>query len=377
MIISKPRMSLGDKIAKLTATVLTANGQHELWYSLPVEYSNWFSTDRCDGFLVGLLLQAMERNEDIVLEGSVSSRLFHNLQNFFIPMMAQAFPNLHRININPKSLLDEPTGGRGVCTGFSGGIDSFAAFIKHYINEPSQGHKISHFLFHNVGSHGSSDPELARKLFKERYEMARPFASEIGIPFIMVDSNLSKIFDIDFIKMHSALNASIPLVLQNQFQRYFYASTYKYLDCSVRGIDDIAHFDPLAFHLLSTEGLECVSTGCEMSRVEKTNMVATYKPSYRYLNVCVDPAYEGQNCSVCFKCSRTILTLELLGMAHLYKNIFDLEKFGKIRLNYVLKLLTYKHGAFEAEIAELYREKSRGVIASAFSLRHWLGKLLH
>lgn len=376
MKISLPRIAIEGEIATLSATIACGKEQSELWYSIPSAHVNWFSTDRCDGFVVGLLFQAMERNEDIVVEGPVSSRLFHNLQNFFIPMMTQAFSNLHRINITTESLLDERADGRGVCTGFSGGIDSFATFIQHYVNESSQGHKITHLLFHNVGSHGSWESANARKLFRQRYKMVLPFAQDIGIPLVMVDSNLNEIFKIDFIKMHSALNTSIPLVLQNQFQRYYYASTYKYADCTVKGIDDISHFDPLALHLFSTEGLDCVSTGCQMSRVEKTNMVATYEPSYRYLNVCVDPAFEGRNCSVCFKCSRTILTLELLGKAPLYKNIFDLEKFDKIRRQYIQRVLAYKTGSFEAEIAELYREKNRGFVAGAFKLRHFLDKLL-
>lgn len=376
MQISLPRISKEAQIAKLSTTVTCGKEQRELWYSIPSEHANWLSTDRCDGFVVGLLFQAMERNEDLVLEGPISSRLFHNLQNFFIPMMAQAFPNLHRINIRPESLLDERADGREVCTGFSGGIDSFATVIQHYVDESSQGYKITHLLFHNVGSHGHWESANTRKLFTQRYQMVLPFAKDIGLPLVMVDSNLSEVFKIDFITMHSALNASIALVLQNKFQRYYYASAYKYADCSVRGIDDIAHFDPLAFHLFSTEGLDCVSTGCQMSRVEKTNMVATYEPSFRYLNVCVDPAFEGRNCSICFKCSRTILTLELLGKAHHYKRIFDLEKFGKIRSHYVQKVLAYNFGSFEAEIAELYREKSRGFVAGAFKLRHLLDKLL-
>ena len=259
--------------------------------------------------------------------------------------------------------------GRGVATGFSGGIDSFATVIQHLVQDSSPDHRVTHFLFHNVGSHAHGKPEDARKLFWQRYEKVQPFAREMGIPVIPVDSNLGEIFPLDFIKMHSALNASIPLVLQNQFQRFYYASTYKYADCGVNRTDDIARFDPVAFHLLSTESLQCVSTGCHLSRVEKTKLVAAYEPSHRYLNVCVDPAFKGQNCSVCFKCSRTLLTLELLGVADRYKDVFDLEKFSRVRSQYLLKVLRYKRGSFEAEIAELFRERGRGIFLGAFWLR--------
>ena len=370
MKISDPIKTAEGNLAKLTTKVICGRDTHKLTYSVPVEYADWFATDRCDGFVVGLLFQAMERKEDIAVEGPLSSLLFHSLQGFYIPMMAQAFPNLHPIKIIPSCLTDEAAGGQGVATGFSGGIDSFATVIQHLVQESSTNFKISHFLFHNVGGHGHGKPEDARKLFWQRYHMVQSFTREVGIPLIPVDSNLPEIFPTDFVKMHSALNASVPLVLQKQFQRYYYASAYRFADCGVNRTDDLAHFDPFAFHLLSTEGLDCVSTGCQMSRVEKTELVAAYKPSHRYLSVCVDPAFEGKNCSICFKCSRTILTLELLGIADRYKDVFDLEKFGKIRNRYRLQVLRYHHGSFEAEIADLFRAKGRGLLHRAFRLRY-------
>ena len=346
--------------AKLSVRVVCGNGSQELFYSVPAEYGHWFATDRCDGVVVGLLLQAMERNENIVTEAPMSSRLWHSLSQFYVPMMARAFPNLRRIEIIPASLTTEVKPAHGVATGFSGGIDSFAAVVRHFVEEKSKTHRISHFLFHNVGSHGDSDPEAEHRLFRQRYEIVQPFAQEVGIAVVPVDSNLAHIFPIDFVRMHSILNASVPLVLQDHFQRFYYASAYKYADCGVSLTDDMAYFDPLAVHLLSTESLDCVSTGCEMSRVEKTALVATYEPSRRYLNVCVDSAFEGRNCSVCFKCRRTMLTLELLGLDHLYGQVFDFGKFAKVRRRYLKEIILHYPHSFEQEIAEtFYASRSR------------------
>ena len=327
---------------------------------MPAAHADWFAADRCDGFVVALLLQAMERNENIVTEAPMSSKLWHSLSQFYIPMMMQAFPNLHRIEIVPAALTTETRPAAGVATGFSGGIDSFAAVVRHFAQEKSPEHCVTHFLFHNIGSHGNKSPEGDRKLFRQRYALVQPFAKEVEIPTVPVDSNLAYVFPIDFMKMHHALNASVLLVLQNQFRRYFYASTYKYVDCRVAPVKDIAYLDPMAVHLLSTEGLDCVSTGSEMSRVEKTKLVAGYEPSHRYLNVCVDPAFEGRNCSVCFKCRRTMLTLELLGLDHLYGQVFDFEKFTKVRRRYLKEIILHYPHSFEQEIAEaFYASRSR------------------
>lgn len=367
--IGELRIREGRDVAVLEAPLRCASLSLDLYYTVPSVHADWLTVDRSDGFVVGLLLQAMALNENIQVAAPMSSRLFHSLQGFFIPMMSRAFPNLHPIRIFPSSLIDGPAPGKGVATGFSGGIDSFASVVQHRAQEESQSHKVSHFLFHNAGSHSTGDHDAARRLFLQRYETLKPFAEEVGIPFVPVDSNVGEVFPVDFIRMHPALNVSIPLVLQNQFQRYYYASTYKYADCGVNRTDDIARFDPLAFHLFSTEGLDCVSTGSQMSRVEKTALVAEFEPSRRYLNVCVDPTFEGRNCSVCFKCCRTLMTLELLGEADAYANVFDLNKFRTVKSKYVRKMLFYKRGSFEAEIAELIRRGDRGTMAQAFRLR--------
>ncbi len=358
--IGKCVLEVGSEDARLTAPITCDDGiTRELWFSLPSKHAEWFSTDRCDGFVVGLILQAMERNENIVTEMPLSAKLWHSLQNYYIPMMTQAFPHLHAINIIPKSLTQERTGSHGVATGFSGGIDSFAAVVKHFVQETTSGFRVTHFLFHNVGAHGNNDPEANRILFKKRYEIVKPFADEIGLPIVPVDSNLSYVFPNDYVKTYSAVNPAVLLVLQNKFHRYFYASGYKYADCSVSPVKDHALLDPMAVHLLSSESLDCVSTGGEMSRVEKTEFVSSYEPSQRYLSVCVNPSFEGSNCSVCFKCRRTMLTLELLGLDHLYRKIFDFEKFSKVRSRYLKEILFPYPQSFEAEIAEeLYAPRS-------------------
>ena len=261
--------------ARLSAKITCADGQpRELWFSLPAAHADWFATDRCDGFVVGLLLQAMERNENIVTEAPMSSRLWHSLSQFYIPMMTQAFPNLHRIEILPAALTTEVKPAGGVATGFSGGIDSFAAVVRHFAQEKSPEHRVTHFLFHNVGSHGTGNAEADRRLFRQRYATVQPFAKEAGIPAVPVDSNLGHVFPMDYVKTYSAVNPAVLLVLQNKFRRYYYASGYKYADCRIAPVKDIAYLDPMAVHLLSTESLDCVATGGEMSRVEKTAFVA-------------------------------------------------------------------------------------------------------
>jgi hypothetical protein len=113
----------------------------------------------------------------------------------------------------------------------------------------------------------------------------------------------------------------------------------------------------MAFHMLSTETLDSISTGGQLSRVEKTKLVAGYEMSRRFLNVCVDPSSEGRNCSTCIKCCRTLLTLDLFGLAERYSEAFDLKRFAQVRQRYIKKeVLRAPKGGFEYEILELARE---------------------
>lgn len=367
ILLSAPRLSIDGDQAKLSVTMKRGTSETEIFYAIPRENADWFALERLDGFLVGILLQAMAENEEIRMESAISSRLYHSLRDFFIPLVAGTYRNLSVISIVPSSLTDARLDGRGVATGFSAGVDSFAAVIQHFLNESSPDHKISHFLFNNVGSHGSE--REGERLFRERLDKVRPFADEIGVPLVAIHSNIPEVLPMDFLTMHSAVNASIPLVLQNQFQRFYYASAYSYADCGVGHSDDFARLDPLALHLLSTESLECVSTGCQMSRVAKTELVASYEPSHRYLSVCVDPRYHGTNCSSCFKCRRTLLTLEMLGLADRYDRVFDLQEFRRHKTRYLFECLRYERASFEAEIAELIRKKRRGPFSTVLRLR--------
>lgn len=352
--IHHPRIQEKNASARLSSILEFDGKSIEMWYELPKEYGHWFSTDRSDGFVVGFILQAMQMQRDIVTQAPISSRLWHNLTHFFIPMMAKAFPNLSVIRIVPSSLIETTTQAAGVAGGFSGGIDSFAATVDHFVNEDTASHRINHFLFHNVGSHGDKDYQKARFLFHQRYEALKQYPHLVNVPYVPVDTNIHEIVPTEFVKTYITLNASVPLVLQNHFRKYFYASSYKYEDCGVNNTDIVGRFDPLAFHMLSTETLDCISTGGQMSRVEKTRLIAGYEMSTRFLNVCVSHASEGRNCSACIKCCRTLLTLELLGKEHLYTNAFDLNKYHLVRRRYIKEsVLTAPPGSFEYEIAEL------------------------
>lgn len=343
---------------RIQSLIEYADQKQYLWYQVDQRYEEYLTTEKLDGFLVGLLLLAMKYGEDIYIDGAISEKLYYNVSNYYMKILTLVMPSLRGVAVNPQR-LDNGTSYRSqgaIVTGFSAGIDSFCTVVDHFFAEPPPSYKLTHFIFNNVGSHGKGEAERTRQLFNQRYELIKGFPKEIGIELVKVDSNLSDLLRMDFVQTHPPRNVSAVLILQKLFGKYYYSSAFKYEDCSIGPTRHISCTESGTMHLLSTETLECISTGSQYSRVEKTEKVAGIEPSYRYLNVCTATDTAGQNCSLCDKCCRTLLTLEMLGDMERYKNIFDLTRYKRIRNFYISNVLSQRYDPFHHEIVEYARQ---------------------
>jgi hypothetical protein len=354
MIINPIEVSASDGTVKIQSLIEYSDKQKYLWYSIPEKYSQYVTTEKLDGFLVGLLLLAMRLGEDIEVKGAVSEKLYFNLTHSYMNIMQIVMPDLKKININTQYLDDGKTAKceGAVVAGFSAGVDSFCTIHDHYFNATSPAYKITHLIFNNVGSHGEFDTKKGRELFNARYDLLKGYPDELGIEFIKIDSNLSDILKWNFEQTHVPRNASTVLLLQKLFSKYYYSSTHQYKDCVIGPHYKISLTNPVAIHLLSTETLECISTGCQYSRVEKTRRVTKVPGANRWLNVCVSPSPDGKNCSICWKCCRTLLTLEILGILEDFEQVFSLEKWKKVKNRYLISALQDKNDLFIKEIRD-------------------------
>jgi hypothetical protein len=148
-------------------------------------------------------------------------------------------------------------------------------------------------------------------------------------------------YTVPFQKSHTIRNASVPLLLQNGIGRFFYASGYGFSSVFIGDAIDISHSDLISLPLSSTSGLELISHGAKYTRVEKTLKVAKYSISYENHNVC-SKGDGTNNCSMCSKCLRTLLTLDIAGLINHYDNIFDIKIYRKKRINNMSRVLISK-----------------------------------
>lgn len=360
MKIYSPQLIESDDEVKIQTKFEYTEGYKTLWYSIDKKYAKYLTTEKSDAFVVGLMLLAMQHNEDIYLEGKMSEILYYNLNNYYIKLLSLSLSYLNEIKIFPESLDNGKSYvcERAVGTGFSGGVDSFSTICQHMLEDIPQSYKITHFLFTNVGSHGEFDTDSAKKLFNDRYNLLKSYPEEVGKDFIKIDSNISEILNMKYTHTHTVRNVSTVLLMQKLFGKYYYSSGFKIDQTKVPVNDKVkdgsmAYFDSISQKYLCTETFSFISTSLQLDRVERTQLVSNYEPTYKYLNTCVQ---DGKNCSICFKCARTILTLELLNKFDNYKNIYNLKAFNKKRNFYLANIIVDKNLNYNQEILKLAKK---------------------
>ena len=125
------------------------------------------------------------------------------------------------------------------------------------------------------------------------------------------------------------------MFLQRGIRRYFLASSghtyrqlWKFLGDGGRP-DAIERVNMMLLPWLSTESLDLVDDGNLFDRSAKTALVADYPPARKYLNVCYGHDTLDTNCSVCPKCARTLLTLDILGRLDDFAGVFDIPRYRR------------------------------------------------
>jgi len=315
-----------------------------LWYEFDAKWEEYLVIEQSDAFVVGLILLALKNNEDIYIEGTISRRLFYGLTNYVIPALDDAKLFDTKINLHSKQLssLHFQLSNKNA-TGISCGIDSLST----YINNESLGESlnIDILTFFNVGSNGDFGGTNARKLFNYRVQEVNKFCEFVDKELLTVDSNLSELLKLNFAATATIRNISVVLCLQKLFSNYYYASGVKY-DSFLLSSDFMGYYDLLVLHGLSTESTHVYSSMTHLTREERTELVGiNHNLTSPFLDVCVSPKENLKNCSKCYKCMITQLTLDVNGMLNDFNKVFDLEIYDKNRDKFLGQILLLKNSS--------------------------------
>lgn len=361
MIINAPRIENRGEKTRCTAIIQSDTQIIPLWFEVDSQHADSLVEDRVDAFVVACLFPAIAAGKNIEAKGLMSPKLHYHINNHLVPILQLYLGANSRIAVISDRLeaLSLPI-GTAVMTGFSGGVDSFSNFYDHSGGRVSKHWQVTHFVYNNVGSHGQFSSAEDEQTFKKRYSVLQQFTEESGIDIIAVNSNMDDLIRLPFERTHTLRNASVALLLQKQVAKFLYASAFDYAHTKIGQCPTLGYLDPVILPLLSTERLECVPNGGQHTRVEKTRHVCEIRASRDLLDVCVRPdkAPSGKiNCSSCWKCLRTAITLSALGKLDEYHRVFDIKTVRLFEGIFLLDAFTSRD-PLQQEVAQLINAAS-------------------
>ncbi len=328
----------------------------DLWYKVPQKFGKYLLPNNSDAFLVGLLFLGLRTGNDIKTTSPVSARLYYNINHYVIPALCLADPELKPVKVIAETYEEDLNVGKIAATGFSCGVDSFAAYTDHL--EEKGSYEIGYFTFFNAGSHGSGG-EKTKEIFRKRLERVKKFAESVNKEVITVDSNISEILQMKFQQTNTLRNISCALLFQKLFKNYYSASKNRF-DYLKLDKYDSQDYDSIMLSLLSTESITFHSAVANLTRLERTQLITRNEKSYGHLDVCTSENRRkgNKNCSDCNKCRRTALTLDLLGKLPLYEKVFDIETYKSKKHSYIAHVIANrKKDQINKDLYELLKEK--------------------
>ncbi|MBR0460008.1 MAG: hypothetical protein IJJ26_12285 [Victivallales bacterium] len=293
-----------------------------LFFTFPCSCEKALVTDISDAFLLALYPICARKDMDLTSDIPASKEFYRKLQalNTFLGHHSQV---LHAIHISAETTEFERKGEQEwrLASG-SLGVDCLHTLYcaEHNPLYP----RPTHLVFNNTGSNEEGGKQQ-KELLQGRIANTQAFCKEYGYQFLFVDSNYKSLFGVRYVHTQLYINSAIAFMLGHEVSVY-YVSSAGHLFQTLDFNHAPGHIDFLLYPFLNTHSLDfCTIEGDWTSRFYKTKDLVSYPPAQKYLNVCFDHA---QNCCICEKCRRTLITLEALDAVDGFAPCFSLKTYA-------------------------------------------------
>lgn len=325
--------------------------------ALDVEEPNWAA--------MALLYPAMLMGEELVIEADLSALLLHNMRNDLMALIRNFEPQTKLIRIDAgQSSRFLSAEGRDVMSGFSAGVDSFATLAIFSDEKLHRDLRLSALGTFHVGALG---PTQGRPdLLEDALAHIQPIAQSKGLKLYGVSCDMDPIFGaakkhgpVGFAKTVGFRNAACGMALQKGVRTYMTAGHRAYGRASYGPAGTTETLDPVFQPLLQTESFRTIPVAAGLSRLEKIKLLVERPDVRKHLNPCViqtdlRPKTGYLNCSRCWKCSTTLLDLEVLGRLDDFRQIFDVDHYKANREILLADLLNISVHEWGDKISEGY-----------------------
>ena len=239
---------------------------------------------RGDSIVAAMLLDAMRQGKNIELPGVMSRRLYWNLDKIQSKYIAM-YPELKRIIVK--------AGVKSEACFFTGGVDSFYTVLKNSGN-------ISQLVYVKGFDIRLKDEEESNMVSGRLKEAT----NVLGKEYVESQTNFRDIVtDVPWTTQFGAALASVALCLPDVDKVYIPSS----------GNFPIHGSHPDVDPLWSTEAVEIIHHGAEVSRLDKVRYISSFHVVMQHLRVCWELP-STYNCGYCEKCVRTLTALYICGV---------------------------------------------------------------
>lgn len=245
------------------------------------------------------LMLAMRRGEPLGVDGPVSARLLASLPAAQETLSAWC-PTFTRVpvRVRGESQPVAPAAGRGCC--LSRGVDStYSATIPR-----PAGERLTHLIYCD-----GIDPSYGSATSDARIEAAHAAAAAIGLPLVVVTTNVREILDhvIDHEDSYGSALAMVGLSLAPSIGTFVIPSSRDYNTLIPRG----SH--PMLDPLWSSDRVAVQHDSMAVDRPGKVRWLVDNRPDLLpHLHVCWETD-SARNCGRCFKCTTTAVLLHIAG----------------------------------------------------------------
>ncbi len=323
-----------------------------IFFSYPEEYYDYLP-DNADPFFPAILIPAMMTDRVLEVVPSFSQKMFENqatIQDIFAAWHPSDFK---KVKVAAGNLHND-TGKRSEknATFFSLGVDSMYSMLKYLPqNNPPAGKQLTSLVY-------MKGLELPLSVYAKGQDQdvinaSRKVGAHYNLDVIVGETNIRDVFPLDWEDHYFGPGlAATALSLSNGLRNIYIPSSHSY------AIFFHDPSSPLIDNLWSNERTNIFHDGSEKERAEKiADLIVHDSFALNHLRVCVSNEGGGYNCGKCWKCIRTMVTLEILGV------LKDSNTFPhKLPKHYYTQLRTYIPDSLEftrenLKLAQLYGRK--------------------
>lgn len=304
LILEQPR-AVGQCI-ECAARFRFATGEQRVWYRVEAAQASAVTT-LADPFVVATVHLAMKAGETVTVHGDVSPSLLRNLEAFQQAWSAWKPQRYRQVEITATGVGDPPADPqREAISGFSGGVDSCFTALRHARGVTT---RFPLPLRASVMVHGFDIPLDDEDGFRRATDKAERQLRTLGLELFRVATNFKQ-QPVDWVDAFGAAVAAVLSLFQRRFRYGLVAQGVPF--GAYRSI--VEGSNPLSDPLLSSDVFTIIPDGAGFQRTDKLAELAHWPEGLADLRVCWKNPIRDENCCVCEKCIRNILSMRALGL---------------------------------------------------------------